>query len=88
MADVDTYQNYRTIACAIIHAGITQYKKALYDGTNLSKTRMYLNNRFYTMLVRVILDSTVDDMLDNVEENYEYTKAKRYNRGILYGGKK
>ena len=88
MADVDTYQNYRTIACAIIHAGITQYKKALYDGTNLSKTRMYLNNRFYTILVRVILDSTVDDMLDNVEENYEYTKAKRYNRGILYGGKK
>lgn len=88
MADVDTYQNYRTIACAIIQAGITQYKKALYDGTNLSKTRMYLNNRFYTILVRVILDSTVDDMLDNVEENYQYTKAKRYNRGILYGGKK
>lgn len=83
MADVDTYPNYRTIACAIIHAGITQYKKALYDGTNLSKTRMYLNNRFYTILVRVILDSTVDDMLDNVEENYQYTKAKRYNRGIL-----
>ncbi len=81
----DNYSNYRALACAIIHAGITQYKKALYDGTNLSKTRLYLNNRFYETMVRVILNSTVDEMLYNVEQNYQYTKAKRYNRGILYG---
>ena len=87
MADVDTtYPNYRALACAIIHSGVMQYKKALWMGTNLEVTREYLNNRFYQMLVRLILDSTVDEMLDNVEENYEYTKEKRYNRGILYGG--
>lgn len=83
--NMNTYSNYRALACAIIHAGITQYKKALYDGTNLSKTRMYLNNRFYETMVRVILNSTVDEMLYSVEQNYQYTKAKRYNRGILYG---
>lgn len=87
MADVETtYPNYRAIACAIIHSGVTQYKKALWMGTNLEVTREYLNNRFYQMLVRLILDSTVDEMLNNVAENYEYTKEKRYNRGILYGG--
>lgn len=83
--NMNTYSNYRALACAIIHAGITQYKKALYDGTNLSKTRLYLNNRFYETMVRVILNSTVDEMLFNVEQNYQYTKEKRYNRGILYG---
>lgn len=85
MVTDETNKKYRELACAIIHDGIRQYKKALREGYDLSVSRQYLNNHFYETLVKLVLDCTVDEMLDAIEENYEFTKDKKYNRGILYG---
>lgn len=68
------YRQYEELACAIIQDGINQYKKAIREDYDLNVPRKYLNNHFYQTLVRIILNCTVDEMLNEVERNYEYAK--------------
>lgn len=77
---VEQYRQYRELACAIIHDGIRQYKKAMREGYDLEVPRKYLKNDFFELLVSHILNCSVDDMLDKLEENYKYEKysGKRY----------
>lgn len=81
------YENYKNLAIAIIHNGVMQYKKAIREGYDLSATRKYLNNPHYETLVKLVLDCTVDEMLNTIEKNYAYSKEKKYDRGIFVGGK-
>ena len=67
------YSAYRQLACAIIHDGVQSYKKGIREGYCRS-TRQYLNNSFYQTLVQIILNCSVDELLDEVERNYIYEK--------------
>lgn len=69
---VENYKQYRELACEIIHDGIRQYKKAIRENYNLETTRKYLNNRFFSLLVREVLHCSVNEMLDAIERNYDY----------------
>lgn len=67
------YSEYRQLACAIIHDGVQLYKKGLREGYYRS-TRQYLNNPFFQTIVQIIMDCSVDELLDEVERRYAYEK--------------
>lgn len=80
MREVSNYKEYRELACAIIADGVRQYKKAIREKYDLGVSRAYLNNDFFELLVRLILNCSVDNMLDKLEESYKYEKysGERY----------